>query len=62
MPVDRNMIDIGQFEPAFAQAIIDRARRQTGPMFDPAKALLFRRGDEFAVDKQTRGGIGVVSV
>jgi hypothetical protein len=31
-------------------------------MLDPAKALLFRGGDEFAIDKQTRGGIGVIRV
>jgi hypothetical protein len=31
-------------------------------MFNPAKTFLFRRGDEFAIDKQTRRGIAVVCV
>jgi len=31
-------------------------------MFDPAKAFLFSRGHEFAIDKQARGGIPMVSV
>ena len=31
-------------------------------MFDPPKAFLLRRGDEFTIDKQARSGIAVISV
>jgi hypothetical protein len=31
-------------------------------MLDPAKALLFRRGHKFAIDKQTSRRITVISV
>src|SRR5258708_38656818 len=31
-------------------------------MFDPPKAFLLRRGDEFAIDKQARSGIAVITV
>ena len=31
-------------------------------MFDPPKTFFFGRGDEFSIDKQTRGGIAVISV
>src|SRR5262249_33435181 len=41
---------------------IDRARRQSGPMFDPSKTLLLRGRDQFAVDKQARCRIAVISV
>ena len=62
LAIDRDVIDIAKFSRAFAQAVIDRLGRQPGPMLDPAKALLLRGGDEFAIDNQARGGIGVVGV
>jgi hypothetical protein len=31
-------------------------------MFDPPETFLRRRGDEFAIDKQTCSGIAVISV
>jgi hypothetical protein len=31
-------------------------------MFNPAKTLLLRCSDEFAIDKQAGGGIAIVSV
>src|SRR5215469_8888695 len=48
--IDRDMIDVAPGQAAFCQAIIDRSRRQAGPMFDPAKPFLFCRGDESAID------------
>jgi hypothetical protein len=61
-PIDRDMVDIGDLEPGFPQTIIDRLRRQTGPMFDPAKPLLFRGSNDLAIDDQTSRGISVISV
>ena len=49
-------------QAAFAQTIIDRLGRQPSPMLDPAKAFLLRGRDQFAIDKQTGGGIAVISV
>lgn len=62
LPINRDVIDFLQSDPRFFEAIIDRAGWQTGPMLDPAESFLFRRRHEFAIDKQTRGGIAVVSV
>jgi len=39
-PVDRDTIDVAQPQP-FAQTLVDRVCRQSGPMFDPPKTLLF---------------------
>ena len=61
-PIDGDMIDLLQPQPHFFQAVVDRAGRQPGPMLDPAKTFLFRRGHQFAVYKQARGGIAVVCV
>ena len=60
--INGNVIDFLQLEFRFLEAIIDRARRQTCPVVDPAKSFLFRRGNEFAIDKQTGRGIAVISV
>ena len=62
LTVDRDVIDIAQAQPAFLQTVIDRIGRQPGPMLDPAKTFFLCRGDDFSIDNQTRGGIGVVSV
>ena len=62
LAVDRDMIDIAPAQPAFMQTVIERVGRQPGPMLDPAKTFFLRRGDNFSIDNQTRGGIGVISV
>ena len=60
--VDCNMIDIARGQPTFAQTVIDRLRRQTSPVFDPAEPFFFGRGNQFSIDKQTGRGIAVISV
>ena len=60
--IDRDVIDVAKRKFALLQNVIDRARRQPGPMFDPPKTFLLRRGDEFAINEQTGGGIAVICV
>ena len=60
--IDRDVVDVAQRKFALLQNVIDRARWQTGPMFNPSKTFLLRRGNQFAVDKQTRGGIAVICI
>ena len=60
--VDRDMVDIAEPQAALAQAIGDRLRGKSRPMLDPAKPLLFRRGDQLAVAHQRRRSIGVEGV
>src|SRR5215813_8360492 len=45
-----------------ARLPVDRARWNTGPMFDPPKTLFFGRGHKFAINKQAGGRITVISV
>src|SRR5205807_6884770 len=60
--IDRDVLDLAQRNFSLLQNVIDRVGRQTGPMFDPAKTLLFSRGNQFAIKKQARRRIAVVSV
>ena len=62
LTIDCDVIDVAQRKFALLQNVIDRARRQARPMFDPPKTFLLRRGDEFAINEQTRGGIAVICV
>ena len=61
-PIDRDMVDVPKRDSAFAQTVIDRVRRQAGPMLDPAKTFLLGGSDQLAVLDQTRRGIAVIRV
>jgi hypothetical protein len=50
LTIDRDMSDIGEFDSALAQAIIDRIGRKPSPMLDPAEAFFLRRGNDFSID------------
>ena len=60
--IDRDMVYVVPSQTTFAQAIIDRFRRQAGPMFDPAKPFLLGGSNEFAIHQQAGRGISVISV
>ena len=56
--VERDMVDLGQRQPAFRQAVAHRLVRKAAVMLDPGEALLLRRRDDPAVHHQ--GGRAVV--
>src|SRR5205085_9389434 len=62
LSIDRDVIDILERDAFLAQAIVDRVRRQTCPMFDAAKTFLFGGRDEPAVLNQAGGGITVIRI
>src|SRR5205823_70559 len=62
LAIDRDMIDIAQLDPPCAQTIINRVRRQPGPVLDPAKPFFLGGSDYFSIDNQTRGRVAVVSI
>jgi hypothetical protein len=43
--IDRDVIDVGQRDASLSKTECDRLRRIAGPVFDAAKALLFRGRD-----------------
>jgi hypothetical protein len=57
--INGDVLDIGEPEARFAQAVGDRVRREAGPMLQAAKSLLFRRRNERAVAHQGGRRIGV---
>src|SRR5690606_1024805 len=60
--VDGDVLDVLRLEPALAQAIADRLRREAGPVLDAPEALLLGGGDEAAVHHQAGRGVAVVGV
>ena len=62
LSIDRDVIDVLERDASFAQAIVDRVRRQTCPVFDAAKTFLFGGRDEPAVLNQAGGGITVIRI
>ncbi len=60
--IDRDMVDIGEAQPGFAQAVGDGLRGKPRPMLDAAKALLFGGRHQFAVPHQRRRGIAVEGI
>ncbi len=62
LSVHGDVIDLVEGGAAGLQTVIDRLRGQPGPVFDPAEALLFGRGDEFAIAEKARRGVSVISV
>jgi hypothetical protein len=62
VPIDRDVIDIAQFEPGIREAPFHGFRGQTGPVFDAAEALFFSGSDEFAIFNEGGGGIAVKGV
>ena len=60
--IERDVIDVGQGQPGFREAISDRLLREPGPMLGPPEALLFGRRYQAAVDHDAGGGIGMEGV
>ena len=47
--IHRDVIDIGKPNACLPQAVSDRLNRQPRPVFNPEKALLFRRGNQNSI-------------
>ena len=60
--VDRDMLDVGQRDIGFGQAISDRFAGEAAPVLDAPEALFLDGGDQGAVLHKAGGGIGVVGV
>ncbi len=60
--VDRDMLDVGQRDTGFGQAITDRFARKAAPVLDAPEALFLDGGDQGAVLDEAGGGVGVVRV
>src|ERR1700688_4508762 len=60
--VDGDAGDVTEVDFGFLQAIGDGARRETRPVLEPAKPLLFGRGHQLAIAQDAGGRIGVVGV
>src|SRR5437016_4083654 len=60
--VDRDVIEIGEAQACFTQAIGNRFRRKPCPMLDAAKPLLFGRRHQYAIPHQRRRGIAVKGI
>ena len=60
--VDRDMVDVGQRDACFGQAVADRFTGEPAPMLDAAETLLLDGGQQHAVLHQAGRGIGVVGV
>ena len=56
------MLNIGERDARFPQAIGDRLGREARPMLDAAESLLLRRRDELAVADERSRGIAVEGV
>ena len=56
------MIDISEADAGFAETVCNRKRRETRPMFDPAKALLFHGCDQLAVANDASRAVAVESI
>ncbi len=60
--VDRNVLDVGQRDAGFGQAVADRFAGEAAPMLDAAETLFLDGGDQGAILHQAGGGVGVVGV
>ena len=60
--IDRNMLNIGQGEACFPQAVGNCLRGKASPMLHAAEALLFRRSNKLAVADERSRGIAVEGV
>ena len=56
------MIDIGQGDAGFLQAIADCRRRKASGVLDAIETLFFHRRNEFAVTNKRSGSVAVVGV
>ena len=60
--IDGDAGDVAEIDFGFRQAIGDGARREPRPVLEPAKPLLFGRGQEHTVAQDAGGRVGVVGV
>src|ERR1035437_642801 len=60
--IDRDMLDIGQRETRFPQAIGDGLRWKASPMLDPGEPFLFRRCHKLAITNNRRCRIAVEGI
>jgi len=57
--IDSDVVHFTELQARLREAIFDRLAWKSRPMLLAAKALLFRRRNEFAVDEQGRSRIGM---
>ena len=58
----RDVVEIRAAEARHLQAGLDRLRRKSGDVLDPAEALLLDRGDELAVAHEDGRDVAVIRV
>jgi hypothetical protein len=51
--IDRDMLNVGQPDTRFSQAVSDRLGWEAGPMLHTTKAFLLRRSDELTVTDES---------
>ena len=57
--VQGDVLHISQLQPAFTQNIADGLRGHAGPVFNAAKALFLRAGDQPTIAHEARGRVAV---
>ena len=60
--VDGDLGHVTEVNLGFIQAIVDRLRRESGPMLHAPKPLLLGGGEQFAVAHDARRGVRMIGI